>query len=189
MNFEFEPQAIPEVILVKPKIFNDARGFFLESYKKEVFKTNGITVDFMQENRSRSSKGTLRGLHYQLAPHAQAKLFSVNRGEVIDVAVDIRKGSPTYGQWVSAILSDENQHQLYVPEGFAHGFYVRSEIADVSYKVNSPYMPSADSGIRWNDPTIGLDWQIEAGDTPLLSDKDAQLAFLEEASNNFEYST
>ena len=189
MNFEFEPQSIPEVILVKPKIFGDARGFFLESYKEEDFKANGIPLNFTQDNRSRSSKGTLRGLHYQLAPFAQAKLFSVVRGEVIDVAVDIRKGSPTYGKWVSAILSDENQHQLFIPEGFAHGFYVRSEFADVSYKVNAPYSPAHDSGIRWNDPTIGVDWQIESGITPLLSEKDAQLAFLEEANNNFEYSS
>ena len=189
MNFEFEPQAIPEVILVKPRIFGDDRGFFLESYKEENFKANGIPVDFMQDNRSRSSKGTLRGLHYQLDPFAQAKLFSVVRGEVIDVAVDIRKGSPTYGKWVSAILSDENQHQLYIPEGFAHGFYVRSEIADVSYKVNAPYSPEHDSGIRWNDPTIGVDWQIESSEEPLLSPKDDQLAFLEEANNNFEYSS
>ncbi len=187
MNFEFEPQAIPEVILVKPRVFGDERGFFLESYKGADFKANGITVDFMQDNRSRSSKGTLRGLHYQLAPYAQAKLVSVARGEVLDIAVDIRKGSPHYGKWVGTILSDENQHQLFVPEGFAHAFYVLSDIADVTYKVNAPYMPSHDSGIRWNDPTIGVDWQIDSGETPLLSEKDAQLAFLEEANNNFEY--
>jgi len=189
MNFEFEPQAIPEVILVKPKIFGDARGFFLESYKEEDFKANGITADFMQDNRSRSYKSTLRGLHYQLAPYAQAKLVSVPRGEVLDIAVDIRKGSPTYGQWVGAVLSDENHHQLYVPEGFAHAYFVRSEIADFSYKVNSPYTPSADSGIRWDDPTIAVDWQMEVGQVPLLSDKDQQLAFLEKARNNFEYSS
>ncbi len=188
MNFEFEAQAIADVILVKPRVFTDARGYFLESYKDEDFKANGITVDFMQDNRSRSSKGTLRGLHYQLAPYAQAKLVSVARGEVLDIAVDIRKGSPTYGQWVGAVLSDENQHQLYVPEGFAHAFYVRSDVADVTYKVNSPYLPSHDSGIRWNDPTIGIDWQLTTGEAPLLSDKDKQLAFLEEAKNNFEYS-
>jgi len=184
MNFTFEPQSIPDVILVKPRIFKDDRGFFSESYKASAYKQNGITADFVQDNRSRSSCNTLRGLHYQLEPKPQGKLVSVVRGEILDVAVDIRKGSPYFGQWVSAILNDENQHQLYVPVGFAHGFCVLSDIADVSYKTTAEYSAEHDRGILWNDPALAIDWQISS---PLLSEKDKKQPLLKDANTNFSY--
>ena len=180
----FEPQAIPEVILVRPRVFKDDRGFFVEAYKHSVFVAGGITETFVQDNRSRSSRNTLRGLHYQKLPKPQGKLVSVVRGEILDVAVDIRKGSPTYGQWVSAILNEENQHQLYVPAGFAHGFCVLSETADVAYKTTGEYSAEHDRGILWNDPALGIDWTIGH---PLLSPKDEKQPLLENADNNFIY--
>ncbi len=178
----FEPQAIPEVILVKPRIFRDDRGFFSESYKQSVYLQGGIKESFVQDNRSRSSLHTLRGLHYQKFPQPQGKLVSVVRGEILDVAVDIRKGSPSYGHWVSALLNEENQHQLYVPVGFAHGFCVLSDIADVSYKTTAEYSPEHDRGILWNDPALAIDWRISK---PLLSPKDQKQPLLEDADNNF----
>jgi len=184
MNFTFEPLNIPDVILVKPKPFKDDRGFFLESYKASAFKEGGITDTFVQDNHSRSSRGILRGLHYQKEPRAQSKLVSVERREILDVAVDIRKGSPTFGRWVSAHLSEDNHHQLFIPVGFAHGFYVLSEVADVTYKISAEYDAAADRGIAWNDPAIGIDWGTEA---PILSNKDKTQPSLNEADNNFSY--
>lgn len=184
MNFTFERLKIPDVILIKPKPFKDDRGFFLESYKASVFKDGGISDTFVQDNHSRSSQGILRGLHYQKEPKAHSKLVSVVRGEILDVAVDIRKGSPTYGQWVSAVLSEDNHHQLFVPLGFAHGFYVLSKTADVTYKISSEYAGDHDRGIAWNDPTIGIDWGTAS---PILSERDKVQPSLDEADNNFSY--
>ena len=180
----FKQLSIPGVILVKPRVFTDARGFFMETYKQSVYAQHGIKDVFVQDNHSFSSRGTLRGLHFQAAPFAQAKLVSVIAGEILDVAVDVRHGSPTFGQWVSAVLSDENHHQLYVPAGFAHGFLVRSERAHVTYKVSAEYHQAADRGIVWNDPDIGVNWGIH---DPLLSEKDAQQPRLKDIHSSFEY--
>ena len=168
---EIIPTAIPDVLLVKPRIFEDERGFFMETYHTEKMKTGGIDAEFVQDNHSRSQKGTLRGLHYQIE-NAQGKLVRVVIGTVLDIAVDLRKSSPTFGKWVSAILSDENKHQLWVPPGFAHGFYVLSEYADFLYKVTDIYNPQAERCLLWNDPTVGVNWQIREGEAPILSEKD-----------------
>src|SRR5579872_2433036 len=144
--------SIPEVILVEPKAFPDQRGFFMESFQESAFEANGIRTKFVQDNYSHSINGVIRGLHYQKDPKAQAKLVMPIRGEIFDVAVDIRKGSPTYGKWVGEILSEQNHRLLYVPEGFAHGFYVTSDEADVLYKVNQDYSAEHERGIMWNDP-------------------------------------
>ena len=169
---KFTPLAIPEVVLIEPKVFGDSRGFFLESFKQELFnQATGTQHDFIQDNHSRSSKGVLRGLHYQLNPHAQGKLVRVITGAVFDVAVDIRRSSPTFGRWVGAELTAENHHQLWIPPGFAHGFVVLSDTADFVYKTTAYYAPETDRGILWNDPDIGIEWpQL---DIPFsLSDKD-----------------
>jgi dTDP-4-dehydrorhamnose 3,5-epimerase len=184
MPFEFARLAIPDVILVEAKVFGDDRGFFGEVYKLSAFANNGMLPTFVQDNRSRSRRGVLRGLHYQLYPHAQAKLVFVTRGEIYDVAVDIRKGSPYYAQWVGAALSDRNHRALFVPEGFAHGFVALSEEADVVYKVSSEYSPEHECGILWNDPALTIAWPIK---NPVLSPKDACLPRLAAAENNFEY--
>ncbi len=183
MPFLITPLQIPEVILIKPRVFPDARGFFLETYKLSDFQANGISETFVQDNHSRSARGVLRGLHFQNPPGAQGKLVRAVRGVIFDVAVDIRPASSTFGQWVGEILSDENHHMLYIPPGFAHGFLVLSEVADVSYKVTAEYAPALDSGIIWNDPTIAIQWPIP---TPLLSPKDATLPPLQEADIRFE---
>jgi dTDP-4-dehydrorhamnose 3,5-epimerase len=182
MAFIFERQTIPEVILVKPQVRGDERGFFKEHYKHSEFMAGGIPDLFIQDNHSRSSKNILRGLHYQKLPKPQAKLVSVIRGKILDVAVDIRKGSPTFGKCVTAELSDENHHQLYVPVGFAHGFAVLSDVADVFYKVNGEYSLEHDRGVSWNDPAIGIPWNV---DNPLLSAKDQQQPLLDNADINF----
>jgi dTDP-4-dehydrorhamnose 3,5-epimerase len=184
MAFIFEPQSIPEVILVKPQPRGDERGFFKEHYKHSEFMAGGIPDLFIQDNHSRSTKNILRGLHYQKLPKPQAKLVSVILGKILDVAVDIRKGSPTYGKHVAVELSDENHHQLYVPVGFAHGFAVLSESADVFYKVNGEYSLEHDRGISWNDPALGINWTITE---PLLSNKDQNQPLLANADNNFVY--
>ena len=184
MSFTFEPLAIPEVVLVKPLVRRDARGFFIETYKRSAFCEAGITTRFVQDNTSRSARNTLRGLHYQLPPAAHAKLVSVVAGEVLDVAVDIRRGSPTYGRWVSAVLSETNKHQLFVPVGFAHGFLVRSETADVTYKISHEYAPEHDRGVLWNDPALGIDWGLGE---PLLSERDRAQPTLASADNTFIY--
>ena len=176
--FEFEKQSIKDVILVKPQIFGDNRGFFMETYKKSEFIKNGIDVEFNQDNHSKSSAKVLRGLHYQKAPYAQAKLVRCTRGRIYDVAVDIRKNSKTFGKYVKAELSEENKFMLYIPEGFAHGFVVLSDEAEIIYKASSEYAPQADSGILWSDKDINIDWGIDF--EPVLSPKDKNLPYLKE---------
>ena len=185
MPFTFRKLTIPDVILIEPKVFKDERGFFIETYKKSEFVANGITDEFVQDNLSHSVKGILRGLHFQKHPRAQGKLVMVQKGEVFDVAVDIRKGSPTYGRWISVVLSDKNFQMLYIPVGFAHGFCVLSEEVDFLYKVTDEYAPDFDRGILWNDPAIGIQWPISK---PILSSKDVLLPPLHEADINFDYS-
>lgn len=156
---KFTPLAIPDVFLIEPTVFGDARGFFLESFRQDLFnQATGTNYEFIQDNHSRSSKGVLRGLHYQLPPHAQGKLVRVISGAVFDVAVDIRRNSPTFGQWVGAELSAENHHQRWIPPGFAHGFVVLSDSADFVYKTTAYYAPESDRGLLWNDPDIGIEW-------------------------------
>lgn len=184
MPFQFHPLAIPEVILVEPQRFGDSRGFFMETYQFEMFAANGIAPRFVQDNHSRSARGVLRGLHYQNNPFAQGKLLKVVVGEIFDVAVDIRRGSPTFGQWVGEILSAENGRLLYVPPGFAHGFCVLSETADLIYKTSDYYHPASEKGILWNDAQIGVEWPIA---NPLLSARDQSLPVLPEADFNFQF--
>ena len=163
--------AIPDVVLFTPKVFGDDRGFFFESFKQSAFEqATGLQRQFVQDNHSKSQRGVLRGLHYQLPPKAQGKLVRVVQGEVFDVAVDIRKSSPTFGRWVGARLSAENKQQMWVPEGFAHGFVTLSETAEFLYKTTCDYAPEFERCIAWNDPAIGIDWQLTG--TPLLSAKD-----------------
>lgn len=175
MTYEFVDTGLKEVIIVKPKVFYDNRGFFMETYTKSDFAKHGITIDFVQDNHSWSIRNTLRGLHYQKEPYAQAKLIRCISGEVLDVAVDIRKGSPTFGKYVKAVLSSDNKNMLSIPEGFAHGFLVLSDYAEIVYKVNREYYKDAESGIIWNDKDIGIDWPIEK---PVVSDKDMALPTL-----------
>ena len=168
---------IDGVVIIEPKVFNDARGYFFEAFKKEEFEQNVGHIDFIQENESKSSYGVLRGLHYQKGEYSQAKLVRVIKGRVLDVAVDIRKSSPTFGQHVAVELSDENKRQFYIPRGFAHGFLVLSDKAVFTYKVDNQYMPSAEASIRFDDPEIGIEWPI-ASENMLLSEKDRRaLAF------------
>ncbi|HFQ61684.1 MAG TPA: dTDP-4-dehydrorhamnose 3,5-epimerase [Epsilonproteobacteria bacterium] len=172
---------IEGVLLIEPKIFGDDRGYFTETFRKDLFENVvGHKVDFIQDNESKSSFGVLRGLHYQLPPFSQSKLVRVIEGSVLDVAVDIRKGSPTYGKYVAIELSDENKKQLFVPRGFAHGFLVTSPTAIFSYKVDNYYAPEYDRGILYNDFTIGIDWNIEL-EKVLLSDKDTKQPLLANA--------
>ncbi len=170
MSFEFERQKIEDVVLIKPKVFNDDRGFFLESYKKSEFYQNGICIEFNQDNHSKSTKGVLRGLHYQAKPYEQAKLVRCIKGKIYDVAVDIRPNSKTYGKYVKVELSEENKHMLFIPEGFAHGFVVLSEEVEILYKASGEYAPQADRGILWCDKDINIDWGIDF--EPILSEKD-----------------
>lgn len=178
MPFEFIRLSIPDIILVIPKVFEDERGFFLEGYKKSEFYKNGITVEFNQDNHSKSTKNVLRGLHYQAAPKAQAKLVRCIAGEIFDVAVDIRKNSPTYGKWVGEKLSAENKHMLFIPEGFAHGFRVLSDEAELIYKASNEYSKEHDRGILWNDSDINVNWGSDF--EPVLSDKDKHQPRLKE---------
>ena len=165
--------AIPDVVLIEPKVFGDARGFFFESFNQKAFnEATGTNHQFVQDNHSRSAKGVLRGLHYQIQ-QPQGKLVRVVRGAVIDVAVDIRKSSPTFGQWVVEELSEDNHRQLWVPPGFAHGFVVLSEMAEFLYKTTDYYAPAFERCIAWDDPTLAIDWKL-SGRQPLLSAKDAQ---------------
>lgn len=170
MPFIFEKQNIPDVILVKPKVFGDNRGFFMESYKKSEFFENGIEVEFNQDNHSKSCAHVLRGLHYQSPPFAQAKLVRCSRGKIYDVAVDLRPNSKTFAEYVKVELSEENKHMLYIPEGFAHGFVVLSDEAELLYKASGEYSPQHDRGVLWCDKDINIDWGIDF--TPVLSEKD-----------------
>lgn len=162
---------IGDIKLIQPSIIKDSRGFFYENYHKEKFQKQGLHIQIQQENISRSSQGTVRGLHYQQAPHEQAKWVHVAQGHIFDVAVDIRPASSTYGQWVGVHLSDENRHTLVIPEGFAHGFYVLSPTADVVYKCSALYHPESEGAIRWNDPTLNIQWPLLDGPVQ-VSDKD-----------------
>lgn len=170
MPFEFERQFIPDVILVKPKVFGDNRGFFMETYKKSEFAKNGIDVEFNQDNHSKSSAHVLRGLHYQAKPYGQAKLVRCVRGKIYDVAVDIRPNSKTFGQYVKVELSEDNKNMLYIPEGFAHGFVVLSNEAELCYKASGEYNKEADRGVLWSDRDININWEINF--EPILSEKD-----------------
>lgn len=178
MPFEFERLKIKDVILVKPKVFGDNRGFFLESYKKSEFFENGIDVEFNQDNHSKSSARVLRGLHYQAAPYAQAKLVRCSKGRIYDVAVDIRPNSPTFGKYVKVELSEENKQMLYIPAGFAHGFVVLSDEAELLYKASGEYNQNADRGILWCDKDINIDWGIDF--EPVLSEKDKNQPLLKD---------
>jgi dTDP-4-dehydrorhamnose 3,5-epimerase len=166
------PTKIHDAWLLKPKVFGDARGFFLESWNREMFREIELDIDFVQDNHSRSSKGVLRGLHYQIGDAAQGKLVWVTSGTVFDVIVDLRQSSPTFGVWDGYVLSTETHDRLYVPPGCAHGFMVLSDICDFFYKVTTPYNPQAERALRWNDPDLAIDWPIEIGIEPILSDKD-----------------
>ena len=184
MPFTFKRLSIPDVILVEPNSFSDDRGFFFESYKESDFLSNGIDKKFVQDNFSHSVYGVIRGLHFQKTPKAQAKLVTVLKGKIFDVAVDIRKNSPTYGKWVSEILSGDTHNLLYVPEGFAHGFCVISDEGDVLYKVSNEYSQEHERSIIWNDPKLDIQWPIKK---PIISNKDNKLSLLENLDNDFVY--
>lgn len=176
---EITPTNLPDVLLIKPRVFEDQRGFFMETYHEEKMKAGGIEAEFVQDNHSRSQKGTLRGLHYQVE-NVQGKLVRVAIGAILDVAVDLRKSSPTFGEWTSAVLSAENKYQLWIPPGFGHGFYVLSDYAEVLYKATDFYNPQAERCLLWNDPSVGVDWRIPKGEMPILSEKDRKGQLLDE---------
>lgn len=183
---KFTPQSIKDVILIEPTTHGDDRGYFLETFRKDLFEEAiGYKVDFVQDNESKSTKGVLRGLHYQLPPYTQAKLVRVIKGSVLDVAVDIRKSSPTFGQHVAVELTEQNKHQLFVPHGFAHGFVVLSNSATFAYKVDNYYAPEHDRGIAFDDNDLDIDWQLLAEDLR-LSDKDKTHLSLTNAKDLFE---
>lgn len=184
MLFHFAPTKIPGVLLIEPRVFTDERGFFMQPYKYSEFAAQGIDQTFVQENHSHSSMGVLRGLHYQKHPHAQGKLVRVTAGEVFDVAVDLRRGSPTFGQWCGAVLSAENKKMLYLPPWCAHGFCVLSEEADFVYKVTAEYAPEYERGVVWNDPELQIVWPIQH---PTLSVRDRNWPTLQEADHNFVF--
>jgi dTDP-4-dehydrorhamnose 3,5-epimerase len=171
------------VVLVEPQVHGDERGFFVETYSKDAWAALGVDAEFVQHNHSRSSKGTLRGLHFQTSP-GQAKLLRCARGAILDVAVDLRKDSPTYGQWDAHVLDDEKHHQLFVPIGFAHGFVVLSDLADVAYLVSSVYDPATEAGIAWDDPDVGIDWRVAE---PLLSERDKTAPKLAEIADSLPW--
>jgi dTDP-4-dehydrorhamnose 3,5-epimerase len=176
---------IHEVVIIEPKVFGDDRGYFMETFRQDLFEKNVRKINFIQDNESKSKKGVLRGLHYQLLPFAQSKLVRVIKGRVIDIAVDIRKGSPTFGKYVVVELSEENKRQLFIPRGFAHGFLVTSDEAIFVYKVDNYYSPECDRSIRFDDPQIGIDWKFPRGEI-LVSNKDKNAPFLKDAEI-FEY--
>jgi dTDP-4-dehydrorhamnose 3,5-epimerase len=182
---KFTPLKIKDIILIEPQVFSDNRGFFLETYHKEKFEKAGIKANFVQDNHSKSVRGTLRGLHYQTNPMAQGKLVRVIAGTIFDVAVDIRVKSGTFGQWVGQALSSNNKHMLYIPPGFAHGFYVLSEVAQVEYKCTSVYSPQNEHSIYWEDKKINIIWPLIDQHPPILSNKDLQAPILDEAFLNF----
>jgi len=177
---KFVPTMIPDILQIEPKVFGDDRGFFMETYQAKKFVDAGITATFVQDNHSGSRQGTLRGLHYQIK-HPQAKLVRVIAGEVFDVAVDIRRSSPTFGQWAGVHLSAENKRQVWVPVGFAHGFYVLSEWAELIYKASDYYAPEWERTLLWNDPALGITWPLIEGKSPTLSAKDTRGTPLDQA--------
>ncbi len=171
------------VVLVEPRVHGDERGFFVETFAKDAWAELGVDAEFVQHNHSRSRRGTLRGLHFQTSP-GQAKLLRCARGAILDVAVDLRKDSPTYGRWEAHVLDDERHHQLFVPIGFAHGFVVLSDVADVAYLVSSLYDPATEAGIAWDDPDVGVDWRV---DEPLLSERDKTAPTLAEIADTLPW--
>lgn len=177
---KFIPTDISEVILIKPQVFEDKRGFFMESWNAQEFEAAGITDHFVQDNHSKSAQGVLRGLHYQIKKE-QGKLIRVIAGEIFDVAVDVRSNSPTFGKWCGAVLSAKNKHLLWIPAGFAHGFYVTSDYAEITYKCTEYYAPEHQRSIRWNDPQLAIDWPLVDGKEPLLSSRDSNNQFFAEA--------
>lgn len=177
---KFFPTNIPDVILIEPRVFGDDRGFFMETFQQQRFTDAGIGYQFVQDNHSRSVRGTLRGLHYQVR-HTQGKLVRAVFGEIFDVAVDLRRSSPSFGKWVGFVLSAENKHMLWVPPGFSHGFYTLTEWAEVVYKVTDYYSQPDERSILWNDPDIGIKWPQQVEDTLIISDKDARGSFLKQA--------
>ncbi len=181
----FVPTVIPEVVIIEPKVFTDERGYFMESFRKDLFEENVRKINFVQDNESKSTRGVLRGLHYQLPPFAQSKLVRVIKGKVLDVAVDIRKGSPTFGKYVAVELSEENKRELFIPRGFAHGFLVLSDEAIFAYKVDNYYAPEYDRSICFDDPTIGIEWNFPK-DKIVISQKDKNASYLKDAEL-FEY--
>lgn len=176
---KFSPRAISDVVLIEPEVFGDERGFFMETWHARKFAEVGIDASFVQDNHSRSGQGILRGLHFQ-SPHAQGKLVRVVEGEVFDVAVDLRKRSPTFGQWVGEYLSADNKRMLWIPPGFAHGFYVTSTAAEFVYKCTDFYAPEYEYSLRWDDPQLAIQWPLIDGQQPILSTKDAQAPLLSE---------
>ncbi len=185
MPFEFIRAVIPEVMVIQPQLFRDGRGFFMEFYKRSDFAANGIGEIFVQSNHSRSVAGSLRGLHYQRHPKAQGKLVRVVFGEIFDVAVDLRRGSPTYGKWLGMTLSARDPKMIYIPMGFAHGFCTVSEEAEVLYMTTEEYSPVEERGAAWNDPDLAITWPVTE---PVLSERDRTWPRLRDAQNNFEYS-
>jgi dTDP-4-dehydrorhamnose 3,5-epimerase len=177
MPFTFEPTELPGVVIIKPKVFKDRRGFFLETYKRSDFAGAGLTIDLVQENHSKSVQGTLRGLHAQREPKAQGKLVRVIQGEVFDVAADVRRGSPTFGKWVGVPLTGRNRWSVFVPAGYVHGFCVVSKTAEVIYKTTDEYAPDLEYGVRWDDPTLAITWPIQ---NPILSERDKRWPALSE---------
>jgi dTDP-4-dehydrorhamnose 3,5-epimerase len=178
---------IPDLKIIQPNVFRDARGYFMETFQQAEFEQVIPSVRFVQENESCSTGGVIRGLHYQLAPYAQAKLVRVICGEVVDVAVDLRQGSPTFGKVVTVVLSEDNKWQLFIPQGFAHGFHVVSKTVLFVYKVDNYYAPQYERGIRYTDPTLHIDWQIADNQYPIVSEKDICLPLLQDAEMNFVY--
>ncbi len=179
-TMKFTPLAIPDVVLIEPLVFSDERGFFVETYQAQHFHSAGITASFVQDNHSGSRQGTLRGLHYQIR-HSQGKLVRVVAGEIFDVAIDLRRSSPTFGHWCSARLSAQNKLQVWIPPGMAHGFYVLSEWAELIYKTSDFYAPQWERTLRWNDPELAIEWPLLDGEQPVLSTKDAQGTVLHQA--------
>jgi len=177
-----------DLLIFEPKVFEDSRGYFFESFNLQTFRAEGIDINFVQDNQSSSQFGVIRGLHYQMDPYAQVKLIRVLRGKILDVAVDIRKGSPTYGKSFCIELSAENKKKLFIPKGFAHGFSVLSEHAEVFYKCDSFYNKESEGGILYNDPELNIDWKIPVG-KEIVSEKDIKLPVFTECKNNFEYAT
>jgi len=181
----FPPTDIPDLLIFEPVVYTDNRGYFFESYNEQTFLKAGINIRFIQDNKSYSIYGVIRGLHYQLDPHAQTKLVRVLKGRIIDVAVDIRRSSKTFGKWVAVELSSDNKRQLLIPRGFAHGFSVLSETAEVSYKCDGLYNKESEGGIRYDDPQLGIDWKIPPGKA-IVSSKDLALPLFAECRNNFK---
>jgi dTDP-4-dehydrorhamnose 3,5-epimerase len=177
---QFDRTAIPDVILIQPKVFGDERGFFMETFRADEFAAHGIIAGFVQDNHSASQQGILRGLHYQVR-QPQGKLVRAVCGVIFDVAVDLRRSSPTFGHWVATVLSSQNKKQIWIPTGFAHGFYVLSEEAEVVYKTTDYYAPLYERSLFWDDPSLGIEWPLLYGKPPILSDKDAHAKLLSEA--------